>query len=121
MMEAGETPTPPGGNERISSEEVRRATFPQALRGYDREAVHDLLDRVADWMEGKTEAVSGPAPNVREELAKVGERTTGILAAAEEAGAKLLAEATEYAERLRSDAEDEARKARLMRASGWTR
>jgi DivIVA domain-containing protein len=108
-----DTPTPPSGSERISSEDVRRATFPQALRGYDREAVHDLLDRVADWMEGKSQAVSAAAPGVREELAKVGERTAGILTAAEEAGQKILAEATEYAERLRADADSEARAARL--------
>lgn len=104
--------TPPGGDP-ISGEEVRRATFPQALRGYDRQAVHDLLDRVADWMEGTAGAISGSAPDMREEIAKVGERTTGILTAAEDAARKLRDEATEYAERLRADAEDETRKARL--------
>ena len=97
----------------MSGEEVRRATFPQALRGYDRDAVHDMLDRVADWMEGKASAVSGATPGMREELAKVGERTAGILTAAEEAASKLREEASEYADRVRSDAEDESRTARL--------
>ena len=97
----------------LSGEEVRRATFPQALRGYDRQAVHDLLDRVADWVEGQAGAVTGATPGMREELAKVGERTAGILTAAEEAARNLREEAAEYAERLRSNAEDEARKERL--------
>jgi len=109
------TPTPPpqSGGDPLSGEEVRRATFPQALRGYDRQAVHDMLDRVADWMEGGAGAVSNAAPGVRDEIAKVGERTAGILNAAEDAARKLRDEAVEYAERLRADAEDESRKARL--------
>lgn len=113
-MEGADTPTPPpSGRDPLSGEEVRRATFPQALRGYDREAVHDMLDRVADWMEGKGSAVSSAAPGMREELAKVGERTAGILTAAEDAARNLRDEAAQYAERLRADADDEARKARL--------
>ena len=111
-MKPADTPTPPGSDP-LSGEDVRRATFPQALRGYDREAVHDMLDRVADWMEGKGSAVSSAAPGMREELAKVGEKTAGILTAAEEAARNLRDEAAEYAERLRADADDEARKARL--------
>jgi DivIVA domain-containing protein len=111
----GPTPTPPPrpGGDPLSGEEVRRATFPQALRGYDRQAVHDLLERVADWMEGGAGAVSNAAPGVRDEIAKVGERTAGILNAAEDAAGKLRDEAVAYAERLRADAEDESRKARL--------
>ncbi len=116
-MEAADTPTPTppprAGGDPLSGEEVRRATFPQALRGYDRQAVHDMLDRVADWMEGGAGAVSSAAPGVRDEIAKLGERTAGILNAAEDASRKLRDEAVEYAERLRADAEDESRKARL--------
>lgn len=112
-MEAGETPiTPPTGEERLSGAQVRRATFPQVLRGYDREAVHELLDRVADWMEGKPGAAAG-TPGMREELAKVGERTAGILTAAEDAAANLREEARQYADRVRAEVDDEARKARL--------
>lgn len=112
-MKADESPTRLAVNLDLKSEEVRRATFPQALRGYDREAVHDLLERVADWMEIKASATASATPGVREELAKVGERTAGILTAAEEAAEALRDEAQEYAERLRADAEDESRKSRL--------
>ena len=106
-------PEIPPSSPRMSGEEVRRATFPQALRGYDRDAVHSMLDRVADWMEGKAGAVSSATPGMREELAKVGERTAGILTAAEEAAQNLRQEATEYAEKLRRDVDDETRKSRL--------
>ena len=112
-MESSETPTPPTGNPRISSDQIRRATFPQVLRGYDRDAVHDMLDRVADWMEDKADVVAGATPAVREELARVGERTAGILTAAEEAAANLRDEAQHYAVKIRADADDESRKARL--------
>jgi DivIVA domain-containing protein len=114
-MESEDTPTPEPSQsgDPLSGEEVRRATFPQALRGYDRQAVHDMLDRVADWMEGKADAVSSARPDMRQEFEKVGEKTAGILTAAEEAARNLRDEAAEYAERLRSDAEDESRKARL--------
>ncbi|HYH62698.1 MAG TPA: DivIVA domain-containing protein, partial [Solirubrobacterales bacterium] len=95
------------------SGQVRRATFPQVLRGYDRDAVHDLLDRVADWMEGKAGSDAGATPAVRDEIAKVGERTAGILTAAEEAAANLRDEAKHYAVKIRADADEEVRKARL--------
>lgn len=101
------------GEGRLSGEELRRATFPQALRGYDREAVHSLLDRVADWVEQSAGKLSGQAPQMKQELAKVGERTAGILTAAEETAQRMRDEAAEYAERLRADADDEARKAKL--------
>ena len=65
-------------------------------------------------MEGKAGAVSNAAPGVREEIAKVGERTAGILTAAEDAAGKLRDEAkSSTPSSLRADAEDESRKARL--------
>ncbi len=118
-MESSDTPTfghpsspPPNSvgsssSSSLGSDEVRRATFPQALRGYDRDAVHDLLDRVADWMETRG------SEGMRSELSRVGERTAGILTAAEETASKLRDEAIEYAENLRADAEEESRTARL--------
>ena len=98
--------------EPVSSHELRQASFPQALRGYDRESVHAFLERVADWIEGAG-ASAGPANRAQSEFAKVGERTAGILTAAEEAASKLRSEAEAYAERLRASAQEESRKATL--------
>jgi len=98
--------------QRVSGPELREATFPQALRGYDREAVHSFLDRIANWVEGGGATVAENVPGaMKDELAKVGERTAGILTAAEEAASKLRADAEEYAERMRASAQDEAREA----------
>jgi cell division initiation protein len=110
--QAGEPVTTAG--ERVDGNELREATFPQALRGYDREAVHAFLDRVADWVEGNAGAIAQSAPpHIRTELEKVGERTAGILTAAEEAAAKLRAEAEEQTAKLQESAEEEARRVRL--------
>jgi DivIVA domain-containing protein len=97
-------------NDSLSGAELRQARFPQSRRGYDRESVHAFLDRVADWVEARTAASD---PGVTSELEKVGERTAGILTAAEEAAAKLRSEAKEYADELRKAAEEESRKAKL--------
>ncbi len=99
--------------EKIQPDDLRRATFPQARKGYDREAVHSLLDRVAELVERGAGAVAESAPGVKRELEKVGERTASILTAAEDAATKVRAEAKDYADRLRSSAEAEARKATL--------
>ena len=97
----------------IDADQLRKATFPQAIRGYDRDAVHELLDRVADFLDGSPGAVADRDPDLRRELERVGERTAGILTAAEEAAAKLREEAREYAEAVRREADEESRAARL--------
>jgi DivIVA domain-containing protein len=99
------------GSDNLSGAELRQARFPQSRRGYDRESVHAFLDRVADWVEAHTGVNADPG--VTSELEKVGERTAGILTAAEEAAAKLRTEAKDYADELRASAEDEARKTKL--------
>ncbi|HEY8466277.1 MAG TPA: DivIVA domain-containing protein [Solirubrobacterales bacterium] len=99
---------------KIDAQELRRARFPQAIRGYDRNAVHELLDYVADYLEQSSPgAVADREPDVRRELERVGERTAGILTAAEEAAEKLREEAREYSEKVRREAEEEARATRL--------
>jgi len=96
----------------LSGGELRQASFPQSRRGYDRAAVHAFLDRVADWVEAR--AGEGNAdPGLTDELEKVGERTAGILTAAEEAATKLRREAKEYADEFRENAEEETRKTTL--------
>ena len=113
-MEASGTPVPPRIPSQITAEEVRRASFPQVLRGYDRDAVHDLLDRVAERLEGSSEgADAGASPAIRAELAMVGERTAGILTAAEEAAQSLREDSARYVEKLRAEAEEEVRAERL--------
>ena len=99
------------GSDSLSSAELRQARFPQSRRGYDRESVHAFLDRVADWVEARGGASADPA--LTNELEKIGERTAGILTAAEEAATELRREAQEYADALRSEAEDETRKTKL--------
>ena len=92
----------------VGPAQIRDASFPQAMRGYDREAVHAFLERVADWLE-RTGQTAETSPELTSEIEKVGERTTGILAAAEEAAAKIRRETKEYADGLRASAEEESR------------
>ena len=99
--------------ESLNSTTFREASFPIALGGYNRAAVHAFLDRVADWLDQRGSAAAAAPSDLTSEFAKVGERTSGILTAAEEAAAKLRADAKEYVERLRADVEEEARMARL--------
>lgn len=96
-----------------SPERLRDATFPQAFKGYDRDAVHAFLDRVADWVEQGAAGAGQGAPDMRRELEKVGERTAGILTAAEEAAAKVRGEASDYAVAAREAADDEIRQAQI--------
>lgn len=94
-------------------DQVRSANFPAARRGYDKHAVDNFLSQVAGWLED-AQALGGEATgDVKRELAKVGERTAGILTAAEEAAASVRTEATERAATLKRDAEEAARRARL--------
>jgi DivIVA domain-containing protein len=104
-----ETPTA----ESLNSTTFREATFPIALGGYNRAAVREFLDRVADWLDQRPGDTADASSQLTSEFAKVGERTSGILTAAEEAAAKLRADAKEHVERLRAEVEEEARMARL--------
>jgi DivIVA domain-containing protein len=104
-----ETPTA----DSLNSTTFREASFPIALGGYNRAAVHAFLDRVADWLDQRGGGTAEASAELTSEFAKVGERTSGILTAAEEAAAKLRADAKDHAERLRTDVEEEARMARL--------
>ena len=97
----------------VDSSTLRNAAFPQALRGYDREAVHEFLNRIADWLEESGPADAAAREALTSEVAKVGERTSGILTAAEEAAVKLRTEAGEYGDRVRAEAEEDARTTRL--------
>lgn len=105
------TPPVPPHTDQPSADQVRRATFPKAFQGYDREAVHAFLNRVADWVEGGAAGIQEAIPDVKRELERVGERTGSILTAAEEAAARIRAEANEYAASVREKADEEMRRA----------
>lgn len=79
-----------------SIERIRSATFSIARKGYEKREVERFLSKIADWLE----AGGGDQTRsdlVKRELERVGEKTAGILASAEDS-----------AEQLRTDAEQEA-------------
>ena len=82
----------------------RNARFNLVKRGYDRGEVDRFLNQWADWMESLDDEPSA-AEALKEELERVGERTSGVMTAAGEAAAKL----TEDAEAKAKEAREEAR------------
>jgi DivIVA domain-containing protein len=87
-------------------ERIRTATFTLARRGYDKREVEQFLNQIADWLEtgGGDQARSDV---VRRELERVGERTAGILATAEDSAQQIRADAEELA----AETTDQARSA----------
>ena len=103
--------------------EIRKASFENSRKGYDKAQVRHYLEAVADWLEGLGlgDADRG---EMRRELAWVGERTSEILTKAEETASelreqgeseatKLRADAESASERLRAEADEETRRVRL--------
>jgi DivIVA domain-containing protein len=106
-------------------ERIRAATFPSALKGYDRAAVDGFLDELAQTLatggaEGDEE---GRGELVRRELERIGESTTAILTDAHDAAETIrrdaeqrirhqLAEANLRAEALQGDADEYAEQVR---------
>jgi DivIVA domain-containing protein len=84
-------------------EKIRTATFTLARRGYDKREVEQFLNRIADWLEtgGGDQA---RADIVRRELERVGQRTAGILATAEDSAEQIRADAREDAEEVTAQA-----------------
>ena len=83
-----------------SIERIRSATFRVARRGYDKREVDGFLAQLAEWLEtgGEDDA---RAETVRHELERIGQQTT-----------KILTDAHDVAEGLRSEAEEAAKQAR---------
>jgi DivIVA domain-containing protein len=101
---------------------IRTATFPVAIRGYDRHEVERYLNELADWVEtgGDEEA---RADLVGPELERIGEQVSNILTEAHAAATKMradaeaemrrqLAEANRKAEEIRERAEQYAEETR---------
>lgn len=85
-------------------ERIRTATFTLERRGYDKREVEKFLNQIADWLEtgGGDQARSDV---VRRELERVGQRTAGILATAEDAAEEIRADADEYSAKTRAAAD----------------
>jgi DivIVA domain-containing protein len=92
-------------------ERIRTATFTLERRGYDKREVEKFLNQIADWLEtgGGDQARSDV---VRRELERVGQRTAGILATAEDAAEEIRADADEYSAKTRAAADAYAGQAR---------
>ena len=130
-MDPSQTTTVPGdatrqGGEPDLAAQVKEATFPTVMRGYDKDEVDRFLAWLAKRLEGVAQLSGGGiwGPDaLRRELERVGESTKGILAAAEETARKLRADtareveearrsAREQAQRMRSEAEEFASQTR---------
>lgn len=77
-------------------ERIRTATFTIGRRGYEKREVEQFLNQIADWLEtgGGDQARSDI---VKRELERVGQRTAGILATAEDSAEQIRADAEEAA------------------------
>jgi DivIVA domain-containing protein len=116
-------------------ERIRSASFPSALKGYDRGAVDRFLDELSERLAGDPELEADSRSDVvRRELERIGESTTAILTDAHDAAEAmrrdaeqrvrqqlaevnlrveaLQGEADEYAERVREEADAYARRTR---------
>lgn len=94
-----------------SIKRIRSATFNLARRGYDRREVDTFLSKLADWLEsGGGDQVR--TETVKRELERVGQRTSAILAAAEDSANELRAEAEAEARQVLGRANATAEKAR---------
>jgi DivIVA domain-containing protein len=81
--------------DRDSIDRIRGATFPIGRRGYEKREVDRFLNRLADWLETGGGDQSR-AELLRRDLERIGQQT-----------GKILTDAHDVAERLRSEAERE--------------
>jgi DivIVA domain-containing protein len=82
---------------RNAAERIREHTFPLAVRGYDRQAVDDFVEQVADLV-AELEGRQTRETVVQRALDQVGEETAGILQRAHEAADELAARSRSQAE-----------------------
>ena len=104
---AGVVPQPPVVREGELAE-LGRPEFPVALRGYDRDAVDDYVERVNRTI-AELEAGRSPQAAIRHALDQVGEETSGILERAHETADGITARSRAQAEARFQRAEREAR------------
>lgn len=90
-------------------ESIRKATFREARRGWDRREVEHFLDRLADWLEsGGADEFS--SQTVQKKLERAGHTTARILSTAEQEAETLRVEARDEAQRTLEAARTEAAK-----------
>ena len=82
---------------RNAAERIREHSFPLAVRGYDRQAVEDFVDQVADLV-AELEGRQTRETVVQRALDQVGEETAGILQRAHQAADELAARSRSQAE-----------------------
>jgi DivIVA domain-containing protein len=82
--------------DRDSIDRIRSATFPIGRRGYEKREVDRFLNRLADWLETGGGDQSR-AELLRRDLERIGQQT-----------GRILTDAHDVAEQLRSEAEREA-------------
>ena len=97
--------------DRDSIDRIRSATFPVGRRGYDKREVDRFLNRLADWLETGG-ADQTRAETVRRDLERVGEQTGKILTDAHDAGDRIRTEAERDAARLAEEARAAAEESR---------
>jgi DivIVA domain-containing protein len=82
---------------RNSADRIREHSFPLAVRGYDRQAVDDFVEQVADLV-AELEGRQTRETVVQRALDQVGEETAGILQRAHQAADELAARSRSQAE-----------------------
>jgi DivIVA domain-containing protein len=88
-------------------EEVRNVSFPTVMRGYDRDAVDDYIERV-NRLIAELEISRSPESAVRHAVAQVSEETRGILERAHETAEEITARSRSRADDRLQEAEREA-------------
>ena len=107
----------PGERRQRLRTDIRDASFPTAVRGYERRAVDAYVERV-NRVIAELEVGSSPQAAVRHALDRVGEQTSGVLqrarVAAEEITAAALAEAEEITSSATAEAEQSLEDVKLQ-------
>jgi DivIVA domain-containing protein len=91
----------------VVPKDVRNASFPVSVRGYERSAVDAYVQRV-NRVIAELEMTSSPRAAVRHALEQVGEQTSSILQRAREAAEEITASARREAEETTARAKAEA-------------
>jgi DivIVA domain-containing protein len=92
-------------------EEIRGISFPSALRGYDREAVDNYVERV-NRLIAELEISRSPESAVKHAVAQVSEETRGILERAHQTAEEITARSRSKADDRIQEAEREAEEIR---------